>query len=120
MTRNRGGNSQEAQAEDHDEQEPLADGKLQRVDERDRQEEDDEVGGDVDSRRNVPDRQAVEAARCEARDENADRAAGERDEDGLADVPCDGETDDDKRHPLQPGGHEYAPVLEEQADLDAA
>lgn len=77
MTRIREENLQKSQTEHHDQQDPLTDGQLQRVDKWYRQEENDKVGRDVDSSRNVPDGQAIEAVWRETRNKGAHGAACE-------------------------------------------
>lgn len=91
---------------------------LQRVDERDGQREDDEVGRDVDAGGDVPEQEAVEALVGQRRIKLAQGHAAERDEDGLYNVPRAGEDDDVERCALEPHGREDAPVLQQEADFD--
>lgn len=87
-------NLQESQAKDHDQQDLLALRELQRVDERDRQRENNKIRRDVNTGRDVPNGETVEACIGHRGIYLAHGHTTERNENRLDNIPRASEGDD--------------------------
>jgi len=85
---------------------------------RQRQQEDEAVGGQAHGRREVPDGKGVEAVGGGGRDDELDRDAGQAKQDVLHNSPCDHVADGPDAYPADRVGCEDAAVLEQERDLD--
>lgn len=107
---------------EHDDQDILLPpGKLQRADNRQRQYDECDVGGEVESSHNIPDGQGVETSTLDrVIPERRDRHANQGQQEGDHDCPCTDKGRADGRDPLHDATGEDPTVLEEDRDLDEA